>query len=131
MTEVLLDTQVLIALALRGPNGLPKRAQKLLVDPRIKKFVCSLSIAEIAIKTAIGKLETTVPQVETLVGGLQAKPLAYNVRHANRLFDLPLPHREPFDRMLIAVAMAEDLPLVGGDDEFPAYREQGLKIVWN
>lgn len=44
-----------------------------------------------------------------------------------KLFELPLLHREPFDRMLIATALAEDVPLVSIDRQFPKYK--GLRVI--
>jgi PIN domain nuclease of toxin-antitoxin system len=46
-------------------------------------------------------------------------------------FGLPLRHREPFDRMIIAVALSEGIPLIGSDSRFPFYADQGLRVVWN
>ena len=47
-----------------------------------------------------------------------------------RLFDLPLHRTDPFDRMSIATALVENVPLVGGDAYFAAYKPQGLSVIW-
>ena len=54
--------------------------------------------------------------------------IPYTARHAMQLFDLPLHHYDPFDRMLIATALVEGVPVVTGDREFKRYR--GLSVIW-
>jgi PIN domain nuclease of toxin-antitoxin system len=54
--------------------------------------------------------------------------LPFTPQHAYRLFSLPLHHRDPFDRMLIATALAEEIPLIGSDRLFKMYK--GLKVIW-
>ena len=56
--------------------------------------------------------------------------IPFTPSHVQQLFNLPLHHREPFDRMLIATAIAENIPLVGGDARFSAYKQQGLSVIW-
>ena len=46
------------------------------------------------------------------------------------MFSLPLHHREPFDRMIIATVLQEGIPLVGGDDKFPLYEGERLQLIW-
>lgn len=53
--------------------------------------------------------------------------IPFEPRHAIRMFDLPLHHRDPFDRMLIATALSEGVPIITDDKEFNAYR--GLKVI--
>jgi PIN domain nuclease of toxin-antitoxin system len=55
-------------------------------------------------------------------------PLAVTLEHARRAGLLPGPHRDPFDRMLIAQAQAEDAPLLSGDAVFDGY---GVRRVWS
>lgn len=59
---------------------------------------------------------------------IAAAILPFTLQHAYRLFSLPLHHRDPFDRMLIATALVEDIPLAGSDKEFKKYR--GLRVIW-
>ena len=69
---------------------------------------------EIAIKRALGKLE--VPDsIEAELVSHGFRPLAITVEHAERAGALPLHHRDPFDRMLVAQALAEKLTLVTRD----------------
>ncbi len=127
---VLLDTQVLLTLGLEGFDTMPRRVRNLLADFETKRLVSTVSIMEIAVKESIGKIEATPEQVSRMIADLKLEVISYRSRHAMQMFGLPLHHREPFDRMLIATAIAEDIPLVGGDARFPAYKQQGLSVIW-
>ena len=54
--------------------------------------------------------------------------LPYTTEHALRLFDLPLHHTDPFDRQIVAQALAEDIPVVTADEAFRRY--SGIKVIW-
>lgn len=89
--------------------------------------VSAVSLWEIAIKVGLGKLRA--PQelplrVEEL--GFQLLPVM--PEHAWRVRDLPLHHRDPFDRLLIAQAQVERLPIVTADPKFAQY---GVEIIWS
>lgn len=56
--------------------------------------------------------------------------LPFTASHSMRMFDLPVHHTDPFDRMIIAVAISENLLLIGGDEHFSAYEPQGLPVIW-
>lgn len=109
---------------------LPKRVQRLLADPDRERLLSAVSIAEVAIKTRIGKLNMSQERVQTAIFDLKLDVLPFTPAHARKLFDLPMHHREPFDRFLIASAIVEDIPLVGGDAKFPAYKPEGLRVLW-
>lgn len=93
-------------------------------------LVSSVSAFEIATKRAIGKLGGVGP----LLAGFEQKlanerfaPLAVEMRHALAVAALPLHHRDPFDRLLIAQALVEDLMIVSIDAKFDAY---GVRRLW-
>jgi PIN domain nuclease of toxin-antitoxin system len=88
----------------------------------------AVSLSEIAIKTALGKLRWQKENVISGLSDLRLRVLSYTGTHAYALFDLPLHHRDPFDRQIIAQAVAEDIPIVTSDKIFRRYR--GLKIIW-
>jgi PIN domain nuclease of toxin-antitoxin system len=88
----------------------------------------SVSLSEIAIKNAIGKLTMPWESVLTGIADLQIRVIPYGTRHARPLFDLPLHHRDPFDRQIIAHAMAENIPVVTSDPKFSLYK--GLSVIW-
>ncbi|MBZ9658758.1 type II toxin-antitoxin system VapC family toxin [Mesorhizobium sp. ESP-6-4] len=82
--------------------------------------VSAISVAEIAIKKSLGKVTLTGNIVEILKSnGIPI--LGVNELHAARLEHLPLHHRDPFDRLLIAQAQIEDLTMVTADRHFAAY----------
>lgn len=83
---------------------------------------------EIAIKHAIGKMEMDGDMTRQGIRDLQLSVLPFRLSHAHRLFSLPLHHRDPFDRMILATALAENYPLVGGDREFLKYEE--VEVIW-
>ena len=128
---VLLDTQAFIMAATENWTYLPKRVQNLLANRKMACVLSSISVAEIAIKSNIGKLRMSPERVNTAVADLKLTVIPYTRSHAQQLFNLPLHHREPFDRMLIATAIVEDIPLVGGDARFPACKQQRLFVIWS
>lgn len=125
--RVLLDTSAFIWSAI-SPERLSKAAMKLLSSEETLREVSPLSLSEIAIKHAKGKLKFPKEDVYAAISELKARVLAYTASHANRLFDIPQHHSDPFDRMIIAQALAEDIPIVTSDSQFRKYRD--LKVIW-
>ena len=74
-----------------------------------------ISLSEIAIKQARGKLAFDKEDLARGVADLQLSVLPYTEKHAYGLFDLPMCHADPFDRQIIAQALAEDIPVVTSD----------------
>lgn len=87
-----------------------------------------ISLSEIAIKTSVGKLTFSYKDVTSGIADLKARVLPYTLEHSSRLFGLPLLHSDPFDRQIIAQALAENLPVVTADEKFNLY--EGLKVIW-
>lgn len=133
MTRYLLDTHVLIA-AMQAPERLPGHVRTALSDASAERWISVVSAIEIAVKASIGKLplppafeRNFQTAYEDSVVGLAADSLGLQITHAARVRDLPLHHRDPFDRLLIAQALEEDLVLVSGDRMFERYA--GLKVL--
>ncbi|MDF3211033.1 MULTISPECIES: type II toxin-antitoxin system VapC family toxin [Mesorhizobium] len=83
-------------------------------------IVSAVSVAEIAIKKSLGKVTLTGDIVDLLrSNGIPI--LGVNELHAARLEHLPLHHRDPFDRLLIAQTQIEGLTLISADRQFSAY----------
>jgi PIN domain nuclease of toxin-antitoxin system len=126
--RVLLDTHTFM-FAFDSPQNLSRRAREAIENPEIERFVSTLSLAEIAIKIRIGKLvmptgrQYYFNQLEALI----AHFLAVEPAHMFELFHLPLHHRDPFDRMLIAQARAEGLTLISRNRVFERY---GIEVLW-
>lgn len=125
--RLLLDTAILIY-AVESPERLSKRAIGALENPANILELSAISLAEIAIKAAIGKLRLSATIARQAVQDLDIRVLPYTSEHAFRLFDLPLHHSDPFDRQIIAQALFEKIPVVSSDEKFHLYR--GLKVIW-
>ena len=125
--RLLLDTAVLIY-AVESPERLSKRSTSIIRNPSNILELSSISLAEIAIKAAIGKLMISDAVVKQAIEELDIRVLPYTAEHALRLFGLPLHHSDPFDRQIIAQALCEKIPVVTPDDKFDLY--EGLTVIW-
>lgn len=117
--RLLLDTSTLLWW-LGDDQRLGRVTRSAITDGRNDVYVSSVSIAEIAVKTSIGKL--TAP--DDLLGALAKEgfdELPLLSTHAAMLTNLPLHHRDPFDRLLIAQATVEQLMLATPDSQFAPY----------
>ena len=125
--RLLLDTAVLIY-AVESPERLSKRSTAALRNPGNILELSSVSLAEIAIKAAIGKLAISDAVARQALEDLDIRVLPYTAEHAIRLFALPLHHSDPFDRQITAQALCEKIPVVTPDQKFSSY--EGVKIIW-
>jgi PIN domain nuclease of toxin-antitoxin system len=122
-----LDTAALIFSA-ESPQRLSKRAYAALqAADNIREF-SSISLTEIAIKNSLGKLRMSPESVRQAMQNMMVRVLPFTGDHAYRIFTLPLHHRDPFDRQIIAQALYEEIPVVTPDEKFRLY--SGLKIIW-
>ena len=122
--NLLLDTHTLIW-ALEDNPSLSSLARVAIVDGENMVFVSAVSVWEISIKKALGKLEapdTLLDEIERI----RFTPLDITLEHADRAGKLPAIHLDPFDRMLIAQAQSEQLTLVTRDAEIQKYQVQCL-----
>ena len=127
--RLLLDTHALLWW-LTDDRSLPASARKLIARGSNTIVVSSASAWEIAIKVRLGKLPMAVDLVADLERVLvqeSFEALAISVDHSVRAGLLPGPHRDPFDRMLIAQSQAEGLPIVSNDEAFDGY---GIRRLW-
>ena len=127
--RLLLDTHALIW-AVDQPDRLGSRARPALEDAANEVVISAATIWEIAIKTGLGKLTLSVPYREWMdraIADLRSTILPITVEFADVQARLPSHHRDPFDRMLIAQAMAEKMPLVANEDRFDQY---GVSRLW-
>lgn len=123
--RALLDTHALIW-ALEGGDRLSDRARELIVDVENQILVSATSAIEIAIKRSLQKLEAP----DDLLLAIDAAgfiPITIDFAAAARLSSLPFHHRDPFDRLLIAQALAEGVPIVTRDAAFAPY---GVPTIW-
>jgi PIN domain nuclease of toxin-antitoxin system len=125
--RLLLDTAVLI-FAVEAPDRLSRRAAAALKSPENVRELSSISLAEIAVKSSLGKLRISAPLARQALDDLDVRVLPFTSDHAFRLFELPAHHRDPFDRQIIAQALSEDIAVVTPDRQFSSYK--GLKLIW-
>lgn len=127
--RVLLDTHALLWIVADSPRLSPAVRQSA-GDPTIEKLVSIASLWEIAIKVQLGKLELGMP-FDGLIDLIQSRALAVilaiSPAHVTRLRRMEFHHRDPFDRMLVAQALTENLPLASADALLDAY---GVQRLW-
>lgn len=127
----LFDTMTFIRAFVEGMQPMPKKVQRLLADPEQEFLISTISLSEIAIKTTAGKLNFPYNQVRAAIEDMHLRIVGYGERDVKALFSLPFfaDHKDPFDRMLIAISLAQDVPIISGDKQFKRYK--GLRVVWN
>jgi len=125
--KYLLDTNALLY-AFSAPSELSVRARRI-VRGESDLSVSVVSFWEIAIKQSIGKLKfsMTIPELEALCIERDIRVLGLRSTAIERIKGLPQIHGDPFDRLLIAQAQAEDLVIVTRDRMIPQY---AVRTVW-
>ena len=124
--RLLLDTHLVLWWMNGEASRISKKALAALGSEGIDPIVSAVTIWEVAIKRGLGKLEgpdDLLPQLQR--AGVELLPIA--ARHADLVGALPLHHRDPFDRLLVAQAMLEGLALVSDDEALRRYK---VEIVW-
>jgi PIN domain nuclease of toxin-antitoxin system len=127
--RLLLDTHAFLWW-LAGDEALSVPARTAIADENNAVFVSAASAWEIATKHRLGKLPgvaAIVADLEAVIADQNFIALPVSVRHGQTGGALPGPHRDPFDRMLIAQAMDESLVLVSNERAFEAY---GVTRLW-
>lgn len=121
--RVLLDSHAFLWFVGGNPR-FSQRARQVVEDRDNESVLSIASIWEMAIKVGLGKLTPHVPFPVLISEQLKENgiaPLDITVAHALRVAQLPYHHRDPFDRMLIAQAITEGLPIISADSRFDAY----------
>lgn len=128
MTRYLLDTHAFLWLATDDPR-LSLRARALFIESE-DCFLSAASVWEMTIKSSLGKLILGTTIERLVQGGVDrgVRLLDIASRHALVVEQLPFHHRDPFDRILIAQAMHEDMQLVSRDDQLDRY---AVTRVWS
>jgi PIN domain nuclease of toxin-antitoxin system len=117
--KVLLDTHAFLWW-LNNPLLLADRARVAIANPKNFVFVSAVSFVEIAIKENQNKL-TTASQPESKMAECRFVELPLTIAHASALRGLPLIHKDPFDRLLIAQAQVEGLTIITRDEKIEKY----------
>ena len=126
--NLLLDTHAILWFV-TGDERFSTRARRVVEDPETKNYISIASWWEIAIKCSLNKL--------TLTGSLESfmadrvregfRVLPVEVTHLPALTTLPFHHRDPFDRLIICQALAENMSVCTSDHHFAQY---GVEAVW-
>jgi PIN domain nuclease of toxin-antitoxin system len=127
--RVLLDTHVLIWW-FENPARISRPAFRVMEDPGSDLVWSVIGTVEMALKVPLGRLRlpgTLDSFLEEQREQLGLEILPVEQRHALRLATLPPHHRDPFDRLLVAQAMAEGIPVVSSDPRFRAY---DVEVLW-
>jgi PIN domain nuclease of toxin-antitoxin system len=125
--KVLLDTHTFLW-GLSEADKLSAAARRAIASS--ETFWSIASIWEALIKTQVGKLPLPVPAGPYLISKMTANGvsvLSIQLEHVLRVEQLPMHHRDPFDRMLIAQAMEEGLPIITADPLFSRYP---VEVIW-
>ena len=127
--KYLLDTHVFIWMA-NEPAKLSSTAAQLITDPANWLLLSLASVWEMQIKIQLGKMRLKLPLTELVAqqrqtNQIQLLPITF--RHIITLENLPSHHKDPFDRLLIAQAIFEDIALIGDD---PLIAKYPVKVVW-
>lgn len=126
--RVLLDTHVWLWMQAE-PERLGAQARALIEDDANELLFSAASAWEIAIKTGVGKLELPERVSSYLPSRIQTSgvsPLVVSHAHAAGVADLPHHHRDPFDRLLIAQALSEGVPILSSDAQLDPYDSERI-----
>ena len=127
--NLLLDTHVFLWL-LFDDAQLGQKQNEVLDDPSINKYLSSVSICEISTKARSGKL--TIPalyagRLSAIYADFNFSPMSVSVLHAELAGNLVGTHKDPFDRLLAAQSIVENMPIMTVDTKL---RELGAEVVW-
>jgi PIN domain nuclease of toxin-antitoxin system len=117
--KLLLDTHILLWW-LTENQKLSSAETAIITDPDNLVFVSAATAWEIAVKKMIGKLEAP-DDLPVALAANNFLELPISIEHSQKLYQLPLHHHDPFDRMMVAQAMSEDLILITRDAKIALY----------
>ena len=126
---LLVDTHAFLWFVFDDPR-LSARADELLSDPSVAKALSIASLWEIAVKVSVSKLSLGMrfdSFLSTCVTNRDVSLLPITVAHLCAYAELPLHHRDPFDRLLVAQCLAENCPILSRDPRFAQY---SVEVVW-
>jgi PIN domain nuclease of toxin-antitoxin system len=127
--KLLLDTHAFLWF-IEGNLNLSDLARNLIEDQKNQRFLSVASLWEMSIKVSIGKLELEVAFTELVnreVHGNAIELLEIQPEHLDELLKLPFHHKDPFDRLMIAQSLTENIPVVTKDSAFGSYP---VTILW-
>jgi len=126
----LLDTHTFLWFITANPK-LSNSARLLIEDIANKRLLSIASLWEITIKASQGKLKLSIPFTDLVTTQIQDNAISLlpiMSEHLKIMFTLPFYHKDPFDRLLIAQAIAESIPIITKDAIFQQY--DNLQVIW-
>lgn len=127
--DVILDTHALVWI-LQGHPRIGTSQAALIEDPANRIIISPVSVYEIANKHRIGRMPDAAPTLKLAEGGFSAfdwQHLPLTLQHAHLAAEIDHPHRGPFDRLIAAQSIIENIPVMTVD---AAIGELGAKVVW-
>lgn len=127
--NLLLDTHAFLWF-ISGDERLSEASRQVMEADANIKLVSTASLWEIGIKTSLGKLKLKRPFDELIPRQMEVNGfdlLQMEIGHISNIISLPFHHRDPFDRMLAAQCLADDMAIISRDTVFDAY---GIERIW-
>jgi PIN domain nuclease of toxin-antitoxin system len=127
--KVLLDTHALIWIV-TDDDRLSETARSIFLDPQNSLFFSIASLWEICIKISLEKIALKTGWLQTIQKEMKINTILWlpiETEHCAKVVALPFHHRDPFDRLLVAQTMVEDLRLLSRDSQLSAYN---IKRIW-
>ena len=125
--EILIDTHIFLWLAY-APDKLSKKHMALLQARKNRLYLSAMSIAEVMIKQSIGQVDISFDMLKACEE-MEISLLDFDAVSAMKLGMLPMHHKDPFDRMLIAQAITHKMTFCTVDRKMELYVDEGLKLL--
>ncbi|ANV83712.1 twitching motility protein PilT [Picosynechococcus sp. PCC 7003] len=127
--KLILDTHAFLWF-INGSDRLSPTARELIEDPNNQRYLSIASLWELSIKVSINKLKlgmSLIDLVEREVKGNDMEVFQINPHHLEKLSQLSFYHKDPFDRLIIAQSLVEDIAIITQDFQFIQY---SVRILW-
>jgi PIN domain nuclease of toxin-antitoxin system len=117
--NIILDTHIFLWI-LAEPERINQKYLEYLENSANEIYISSISIAEIAIKSSIGKLNFNF-EIDEVISISGFESLDFTINDAIELTRLPFHHKDPFDRMIISQAVSRNFYIITDDEKFKSY----------
>ena len=128
MKKILLDTHIIIWLV-NEPERLNSKTLELLANKKLDVYYSLVSIWELVIKVSIKKINIDIRQLIETLQENSIFELSFDAKHVLQVQDLPIIHKDPFDRILIAQAISEGMHFFTHDEILRSYSKKLINIV--
>lgn len=125
--NIIIDTHIFLWL-LNDPSKINDTHLSYIKDTNNNIYLSSMSMVELIIKSSVGKL-TIDFDIEQAANAMGVEIISFDSKDALQLSKLPLHHKDPFDRMIIAQAISNDYLLISDDSKFEQYKANGLNLL--